>query len=125
MADIEVTRIQYGPNPFSIQQGGLFSFEFSVIFANGTPPDTFTYDIYAMSPAQEVMKHWTDTVPTNGQSQVDVGVAFPLLMEDNQPFPFGDFRNRFVVSAEGCTTWDQYHCTGGHVVPDQPSACQI
>ncbi len=123
MADIDVTRIQYGPNPFSIQQGGLFSFEFSVIFANGAPPDTFTYDIYAMSPAQEVMKHWTDTVPTNGQSQVDVGVAFPLLMENNQPFPFGDFRNRFVVSAEGCTTWDQYHCTGGHVVPDRSSLC--
>ena len=66
MPELEVTRIQYGPNPFSIQQGGLFSFEFSVLFANGTPPDTFTYDIYAMSPAQEVMKHWTDTVSTYG-----------------------------------------------------------
>ena len=123
MPELEVTRIQYGPNPFSIQQGGLFSFEFSVLFTNGTPPDTFTYNIYAMSPAQEVMKHWTDTVPTNGQSQVDVGVAFPLLMENDQPFPFGDFRNRFIVSAEGYPTWDQYHCTGGHVIPDQPFAC--
>ena len=46
MPELEVTRIQYGPNPFSIQQGGLFSFEFSVLFTNGTPPDTFTYNIY-------------------------------------------------------------------------------
>jgi hypothetical protein len=123
MADIDVTSIRYGPNPFSIQQGGLFSYEFTVNFANGTPPGTFTYDIYALSPTQEVMKHWTDSVPTNGQSQVNVGVAFPLQTEDNQPFPFGDFRNRFVVSAEGCTTWDQYHCSGGHVRPDSSSLC--
>ena len=45
MPELEVTRIQYGPNPFSIQQGGLFSYEFSVLFSNGTPPETFTYNI--------------------------------------------------------------------------------
>ena len=28
-----------------------------------------------------------------------------------------------IVSAEGYPTWDQYHCTGGHVIPDQPFAC--
>ena len=72
-----------------------------------------------------MVKHLT--VPSTGADPKILAVrrltSAPLLMEDDQPFPFGDFRNRFIVSAEGYPTWDQYHCTGGRVIPDQPFAC--
>lgn len=98
MGTLTITEGSYGPNPFFILQGGLYHYRFTVNFEGAPPPEEFTYRVVAARPDHSVLREWSDTVPTDGQSSVQVNLAVPLQLEGGQRFPFGPFYNRFEVS---------------------------
>lgn len=124
MPKIVVKDVKYGPNPYSIAQGGLYYYSFLIVFEDGSAPTEFTYEIFMMDSTNAVIKHWLDRIVANGGFEFPVYTAFELKTDSGLDFPIGNFKNKFKVTSPGYDAFDEFICSGGVVKPDDCDPCK-
>mgnify|MGYP000998721900 CR=1 FL=1 len=105
----------FWPSVYHFEMGGLFHFDFTVIF-DGTPPSDFDYQVDYKDYQGNVIKTYSGTQSTGGQQQVQLAFSWNKKQEDEEnevenPYSYGTFR-LYVKVSYGGQEFNQGICSG-------------